>query len=275
MPCTIFGNADRPGRNLRVMATATPPIFSILQSSFNTASINFITWNKAYSVFPKATLLRHKCHLLGSLTNDMGPLLRDQMLLEWTNRDISWPDLDNSLQIDKSVRRVGDRSSLIIQLDSCGIQQASIPDVVIEHAQFEIYTKQDRATSVFGTPNRQQQPNKGSFNIRVQPLASPALRYMYVFASRPWHEFVMQRLQRWIWLECLKINADDRPEPFSGDEVPNYLEVSLPLDFQVPMDWDYADDQIVAWYTEWEKSRRMEALVPVNSFSAFGNLAHG
>jgi hypothetical protein len=133
------------------------------------------------------------------------------MLLGWTNSDILWPELctENQHQISIGLRRVGDRSSFIIKLDVCGVQQALIPDAVIEHAQFEICTKPDQAQPppppIFNQQPqasglfRQQQPSitqKGQFYIRTQKLVSPALRHVYVYASHPWYKFVAERLQR-------------------------------------------------------------------------------
>jgi hypothetical protein len=89
--------------------------------------------------------------------------------------------------------------------------------------------------------------------IRVQELTSPALRHGYTFASTSWQQFIVKRLQRWVQLELLKLKPGERPEQFQNN-IPSHSDISLPLDFQPPEIWDYADDQIPAWYKEWEES---------------------
>jgi hypothetical protein len=80
---------------------------------------------------------------------------------------------------------------------------------------------------------------------------------------------VTERLQRWVWLELLKLKAGERPEQFENG-IPDYSDISLPSDFQPPETWDYADDQIPAWYKEWEETLAKET----NAFGRNGILRY-
>ena len=244
----IFSSSKRPGKTIRLTATHGPPVETIIRYSYATTSVNFITWNKAYSIFPMQTLIHRKCHPLRLWNDEFGSLLREQVSQGWTNRDVIWPELttDARHRISNGHRRVGDQSSLTISLDTNDVQKASTPDSAIEFAQFEIFTELESPFAQVRSERR------GPSRIRVQELKSPALRHGYTFASSSWRKFVIERLQRWVWLELLKLKAGERPEQFENG-IPNHSDISLPSDFQSET-WDYADDQIPAWYKEWEQT---------------------
>lgn len=231
---------------IRLTVTEGPPVETILRYSYATTSANFITWNKAYSVFPEQTLIHHKSYALRPWTDEFGALLREQVSQGWTNRDIVWPGLntDSRHRVENGHRRVGDQRSLVISLDTNCVQRTPTPDSAIEFAQFEIFTEPQKS---FG----QEHPAR---QIRVEVLASPALRHGSTFASSSWFKFVSERLQRWIFLELLKLKPEERPEQFANG-VPHHSDISLPSDFQPPKSWDYADDQIPVLYREWEQAR--------------------
>jgi len=241
----LFSGSKRPGKTIRLTATGGPPVETILRCSYATTSVNFITWNKAYSVFPVQTLIHHTFYALRLWNDEFGALLREQVNQGWTNRDIVWPDLttDARHRIKNGHRRVGDQSSLVISLNTNCVQKASTPDSAIEFAQFEVFAEPD--FPVFGSERY------GSPEIRVEVLTSPALRHDYTFASTSWSKFVSERLQRWVILEVLKLKVEERPQQFANG-IPYDFNISLPSDFHPPGIWDYADNMVPKWYREWE-----------------------
>jgi len=244
---------------LRVTSTSGPPVQAVLSSSYTTATVNFITWNKAYSIFPRQTLVDHKFFPLRPLDNDFGSVLREHSDQGWTTRDILWPELA-SYQASKLARyrRVGDRHSLMIPLDLDSVQQASIPDFVVEYAQFEVrpqYSRQILGQQNAFRSNASQQardPHNHFPQIRTEELTLPALRHRYVFAHSSWISYAMERLQRWVWVELYKLDPEKRPEQFANG-IPHFSHTSILGEFEVPKTWDYADDQIPVWYLEWER----------------------
>ncbi|KAH6959644.1 hypothetical protein BKA56DRAFT_501478 [Ilyonectria sp. MPI-CAGE-AT-0026] len=215
----------RPGKKLRVVRTSGPPIQHILTSSHTTACVNFLTWNKAYSIFPQQTLSKHHSYPLKSLDDDFGSTLNELVHQGWTTRDIMWPDFaeTNTSKI-AGLRRVGDSSTLVIPLDTSSVDVPSTPDFVVEYAQFEIH---------------------------AQEMVSPAMRHGYTTASSTWRSYVTERLQRWTWLELYKVEPENRPFQ-SPAALPLVSDVSIPEEFELPQSWDYADDQMPVWYREWE-----------------------
>jgi hypothetical protein len=159
-----------------------------------------------------------------------------------------WPDLttDTKYQISNGIRRVGDRSTLIIPLDTNNVQQALTSDSAIEFSQFEVFTAPE---PLFGQRHSERH---GSPQLRLQELVSPALRHGYTSGSSSWYDFVMERLQRWVRLELLKLKVEERPEQLRNG-IPYYYNISIPSDFQPPKTWDCCDDLIPMWYREWEQ----------------------
>lgn len=222
---------------------------TVLLHSYTTARVNFITWNKAYSIFPIQTLIHHKCYALQPLDYDVGFILREQSDQGWTSRDMIWLDLDISHRCLKPSghRRIGDRASIVIPLELKDVRPVSTPDSAVEYAQFEVTTEPAR-------PFRESYENH---QVRSDTLSSPALRSVHMYSSDSWYKFLVRRLERWTLCELSKLESEERPALFAV-EFPDSLHLSDLQDVQLPDSWDYADDQIPEWYSEWEQSTMEE-----------------
>jgi len=164
-----------------------------------------------------------------------------------------WPDLSVEARprINNGYRRIGDRSSWVISLDTSDVRLAPVPDSLVQFSQFEVATEPE--------PLFQQgrSARQGSPQIRVRELATAALRHGFTFASDSWHQFVTERAQRWIWPELLKLEAEERPKQLRNG-MPNHHDIFLPSDFRLPESWHWADDQVRQWYDEWERTASKE-----------------
>ncbi|CVK85081.1 uncharacterized protein FMAN_01997 [Fusarium mangiferae] len=268
---SVYSRVSQPNIQVRVTRTTGLPIKTILTSSSTTAMVNFITWSKAYCVFPRQTLLKHEFYPLRPLDDDFGLELSDLSPHGWTNRDILWPDHvgEKKLQGFIPVRRVGDSSSLVIALDTNSVVTQAVPDYVTEFSQFEISGDglqssagitgfaQNQGLRQFGQNQSWQSHSsniaqrRSFLQIKANELSSPALRYFYIITSSEWRDFVSQRARRWAWLEVYKLDQRDRPiQPPAS--IPIVSEISIPQGFELPQSWDYADDQIPIWYRQWE-----------------------
>jgi hypothetical protein len=68
---------------------------------------------------------------------------------------------------------------------------------------------------------------------------------------------VTKRLLRWAWLEFYKLESQSRPfQPTTVLTLVSDFHASE--DFEKPVTWDYADDQIPQWYREWEQQMEKE-----------------
>ncbi|KAH7302900.1 hypothetical protein B0I35DRAFT_403084 [Stachybotrys elegans] len=249
-------SSSRPGLKLRTTVTRGSPIRHILASSYTTACVNIMTWNKAFSMFPIDTLVKHRFYPLKSFDDGFGSCLRELAYQGWTTRDIIWPDLDIAKRLGVTrLRLVGDKFSPVIPLDTNEISPPTTPNFVITYAQFEILEDTQpwpalRQSALLGEPSRQFLSPKGSFlRLRAEEMVSASIRYAYTTGSNSWKVYVGERLRRWAWLELFKIGIEGT-RWLSLTTFPLVSEIS---DFDKPETWDYADDQIPNWYLEWEK----------------------
>ncbi|KAK7983379.1 aldolase [Apiospora arundinis] len=260
--CYTYSNSSRPGQGFRITRTSGPPVHAILTSSYTTASVNFVTWNKAYSIFPRQTLIDHYFAPLKPLDDGFGTHLKELVCQGWTARDIRWPDLDGAKARQLcGFRRVGDDSTLLVPLNTDSVEVPPTPDFVIEYTQFKVKWNSMQAghghvlfarqpnQGVFGQNQNTLQPEYSRLEILADELTSQALRHSYITASENWKNYLTDRLKRWVWLELYKIAPLNRPiQPLHV--TPLITDASIPHNFELPKSWDYADDQIPKWFRE-------------------------
>jgi len=166
----------------------------------------------------------------------------------------------------EGLRRVGDRFSLVIPLNTSSVQAPSTPDFSIEYAQFEISKgvslHNHRGGGLGGVSGlggfgrvggfhnlpQTTSPSNHFLKIQAQEVASVAVRHGYTTGSAQWRAYLTERLRRWAWLELYKMKPENRP--FQPPNV--HPLVSDLQEFELPQSWDYADDQIPQWYRDWE-----------------------
>ncbi|KAJ9131066.1 hypothetical protein NKR23_g11892 [Pleurostoma richardsiae] len=99
------------------------------------AYINLITWNKAYSIFARQTLINHQFFPLRSLGDDFGSNLNELSNQEWTTRNLVWADFAGAeVRKIEGLRRVGDRSTLVILLDTDSVQARLLASPVTRYS---------------------------------------------------------------------------------------------------------------------------------------------
>ncbi|KAL8290982.1 hypothetical protein RB601_003668 [Gaeumannomyces tritici] len=164
-PRQIYCCSTRPNTKLRITRTDRSPLRTILTSSSTTACVNFITWNKAYSIFPRQTLINHQFYPLrfDDRFDYFGSTLKELSNQGWTARDIIWPDFPGAPKID-GLRRVGDNSTLVIRLDTNSVQPPSTPDFTIEYSQFRVSQPNGQRAIIF-----QRQPTDFHRQLTVDP----------------------------------------------------------------------------------------------------------
>lgn len=121
---------------------------------------NFITWNKAYSMFPKSTFVEYKAYPLECIEEDWDEFYKlhfEELRQRGWSRG-TWPQdrvlpsdfehptispSETSITRDHETspihRRVGDRKSWVVQLDTTSVVPPSTPDWVIESSGFSVW----------------------------------------------------------------------------------------------------------------------------------------
>ncbi|KAH7019802.1 hypothetical protein EDB80DRAFT_701551 [Ilyonectria destructans] len=271
LPCTInYTNQSRPDVEVRITRTPGPPLQHIMTSSSTTACVNFLSWNKAYSIFPRPTFIQRRLAPLRSLDDELNSTLKKLGRHGWSDRDVLWPGRHGGHETQLSqitgLRRVGDGSTLIIPLDTItGHHTPPFPDSAIEYSQFNIATFDPFDIHASRTGQNWLPPT--SFHNMIPPTAfikvegeavnSPALRHPIVTFDLGWEADLKERLKHWAWDEWYRLDADDRPAQ-DPDVVPRHSDLVLPENFNFPSCWNFADDQIPKWYHGWEEARMIE-----------------
>ncbi|KAI0841850.1 hypothetical protein F5Y06DRAFT_292673 [Hypoxylon sp. FL0890] len=241
------GDADVDGnkgvrRKIQLTVTHCIPLLAILRTYYTTALINFISWNKAYSIFPRATFLYHETMPLKPVNEHYGRLHSKYGKRGWRMRTqpITY-DVFATRQSPfgrKANRRIGDKDTRKIRLDTTFVEKPSKPDFVLE--------------------------------ISAELFKSPSLRYQYVYpATGP---------SRIFWTEIGKFlsrNTYGQLAKMSPDEVVNVVDDHPPkdvcpydLDFKQPEGWDYYDDLIPELYDHMEDKTVFDtARFEIRSFS--------
>ncbi|KAF1846390.1 uncharacterized protein K460DRAFT_356074 [Cucurbitaria berberidis CBS 394.84] len=138
---------QKPGANdnfLQISLHACPVsvLLLLLYEAPSTATLSFITWNKAYSLFPRTTFVRKECYLLQKIEDgEAGDSIRAH-LTELSKNGIKtkahhWDD-EQEHEITR-IRRVGDKHTWVINLETTGLEivMSPVPDAAIEASTFK------------------------------------------------------------------------------------------------------------------------------------------
>lgn len=118
------------------MTTYETPVKAILCGFDTTMVVNIITWNKAYSIFPLITFIQYRGYLLQPLHDGSSPFISKYTRRGWKIQEIVWPEdwkVNHSIQ---PYRRIGDRYTWTISLDTSKVSWSQTPDYVLEHSCF-------------------------------------------------------------------------------------------------------------------------------------------
>ncbi|KAI1143205.1 hypothetical protein F5Y05DRAFT_420937 [Hypoxylon sp. FL0543] len=257
------GDADLDGSKdakskIQLTVTHCIPLLAILRTYYTTALINFISWNKAYSLFPRATFIYHETMPLKPVNEHYGRLHSKYSKRGWRMRTqpITY-DVFPGRQSPfgrKANRRVGDKDTRIIRLDTTFVERPSRPDFVLEYSGFQNAVRKNLAS-----------------RISAELFKSPSLRYQYVYpASGPssifWAE-ISKFLSRNTYGQLAKMSPEDLVNAVGGlspqDACPYALE------FKHPEGWDYYDDLVPELYDHMEDKGVFEiAHYKLRAFSA-------
>lgn len=127
-------------RKVQLFATKGIPVQHILRDYYTSCVLNFITWNKAFSMFPHITFIQHK-------TVPLEPELDLHGSNEYAER--GWTRMHGGGKFrgtgfPKCVfRQVGDASCWNMTLDTDGVRPSSTPDFVMECNGFRVGVPKD------------------------------------------------------------------------------------------------------------------------------------
>ncbi|KAL8992729.1 MAG: hypothetical protein Q9169_006881 [Polycauliona sp. 2 TL-2023] len=128
----IPGSQSDQVTELHVIATNETPMHAILNNFYTTVNLNFITWNKAYSVFPLTTFIHKRGHLLRhEIDADNRRLVNKYKQRGWDIQGIIRPEDQRVNHPFQQHRRIGDKYTWMIPVDIDKIEGSSTPDTVL------------------------------------------------------------------------------------------------------------------------------------------------
>jgi hypothetical protein len=156
------------------------PLGDILGHGPSTAAVNFISWNKAFCLFPRYSLLDRESYLLRDINNaysgEEWKRQFQQLAKECIKLKTAPWDEEGHHALTR-IRRVGDKHMLVIKLETDGILTKGmkpVPDAVIDTATFQVISEASN-------------PALGHYGFSLQYTMScwkafthPILKYTYI-----------------------------------------------------------------------------------------------
>ncbi|KAF7949131.1 hypothetical protein EAE96_008300 [Botrytis aclada] len=152
-----------------------------IKNALNTAQLNFITWNKAYCLFPNA-LAEHKLVPLEANDTDRAkPNSSSDYVKRGWKLETTWTsEMAQMDRIDTGFRRIGDYRTWKIDLPKIKVHRRDkkLPDAVIECSEFCIQGR-ERPTGDHGDDERKY------FELEAYCGITKKHKYIYTGDCRP------------------------------------------------------------------------------------------
>ena len=245
------------------------PIQAILTNFYTTAVVNIVTWNKAYSLFPKETLLEKKTFMLKPMDDYFETLLRKYVRRGWVFEEIVRREDHTPSSSIQPVRRLGDRFSWAVRLPMENIKQPKQPDFVLEHSTFSMKALGYVDHHIQGNPPMR-------YLIKAKPFEHIALEHRFVTVPYPelvfrdwpsgyprWNEFLADRLHERANFGLLAMEPGERPKWYTLPRNPGQIDMlhffenllrddcALIRNFKRPSSWRTFDEDVPKWYQQW------------------------
>ncbi|MCJ1314291.1 hypothetical protein MMC25_007971 [Agyrium rufum] len=242
-----------PRTYIRVWPTRDP-IRDVLQAYDNTALVNFISWNRAYCLFPCNTLVLHQTFPLGTQDRRVKPDDEEYFTSAWASRGWAFvPTLKVGEQRLTAERFVSDDISYTISLEAGEIFDPDHYGAVADAAEFKInWSPGDEDYGL-------DEDEASSYIINCKEyIRHPMLKQIYIAwgkhshepQSNFWHNFAIKRLNT---LQRLKVESMDITpgRPGAREWEPVFEEDWRSIDFSKIE--PTADRYISGWCREWKR----------------------
>lgn len=235
---------------IHLIVTKSAPAQSILRETATTGKVNFLSWNKAYSVFPLPTFIQYKSYLLQPWNGVIRSAAQNESRGGWNIQGVMWPEEKHINHPMRERRRVGDRYTWIIPFDTREVEWSKTPDYVLEYACFTI-------PGISDNDDESYDRNKGDaryYHIKADALESQVLRHIYTTGDVGMSDFISRRLHSSTILELRMLDPAQRPTNYN-QILGNPADIDGALEnFDRPASWRYRDDEIPKWCEAYERS---------------------
>jgi hypothetical protein len=225
-----------------------------------TAGLSLITWNKAYCLFPSATLQCRESRLIDLPTNLTSSRLARLSADGIKTISAAWTQSKASRHCRQmaELRRIGDEQALTVEMNIDGTLRSGKPDSVIESTTFK--------SCLFDKENDDPETLEPvlHYALDTRSLSYPILRYDYSI----WYndhgcdpslytklcDELVTRLDGLTLMEMAKIRGSERPPQYDqlwrGEIEANTLKGK----FALPDTWAFYDGDVIAFLANaWEE----------------------
>ncbi|KAF2822713.1 hypothetical protein CC86DRAFT_81853 [Ophiobolus disseminans] len=247
-------SADGKIRQIQVHLVDSCPLASILGDSLGTIKLCFISWNKAYCLFPQDSIVKREGYLLQDPYHPMNGTVWQHQLQRLYTQGIQtlgmpWAEDDSWLT---RLRRVGDKHTWIMPLDTSGVALGGIehvPDIVIESATFQLKAVENATPTTSGPLYRYMMTPFFIFSH-----ANLQHNYITVLDSSGYEDRVRQlsdRVNALLRISLTRLPEDQRPLCY-GSFINTLQNQTIPLIYfkwlntgmPVPGHWLYFDNDL-------------------------------
>ncbi|KAH7066422.1 hypothetical protein BKA63DRAFT_524330 [Paraphoma chrysanthemicola] len=140
-----------------------------------TAGVSCITWNKAYSLYPHELLIQREYYTMQKYSERLArsqKALAKEGLLMRRYPSLTSPEM---CYVTARPRRIGDEHTLVIDLDTAGIESSGQPDGILEVSTFRLRWIRDEDDDDDWYPPQY----RGHCTLHCHPIRYPVLEYTY------------------------------------------------------------------------------------------------
>ncbi|KAH6639165.1 hypothetical protein C7974DRAFT_449101 [Boeremia exigua] len=282
----------------------TTAITCLLGEARTTADVSFISWNKAYSLFPYHNFIKKESFMLEFIDDDYSRVNLNNLTNEGIKtKTVSWSHRKHTFKVSdagyddadelRRRRRIGDTFSWVLNLDVEGVQPSHVPDTVLEISTFRLQLSSKYA-------NDWQVTN---YEVEFEDIIShPVLRHRYITLTedtcydddelslfdangqriRTSHftrrcDELCDRLDELTLVELTKIPSAERPPQFAqlsaGHGAIKEAHKTRGL-FKLPSTWTFYDDEVIAFLNKtWVEQQLLDKREEARRKAMFFELA--
>ena len=210
-----------------------------------------MTSSKAYAIFPRPTFIQYKTYALNILNRVCWSTLAKYTQRGWRIQDVLWEEEESPYHSIRKLRCIGDFSTWKIPFDMTDVKKSSVPDEILERAQFGVYQSNDAHPDT-----------DWNYTIKTEIFSAFTLRYQYIFAENDsdfWNIIVEERIDRLTSMERMKLDEKSRVSFDARVTIARENHDSVKA-FDAPNTWTYYDDELPKWYKSWEDGGRKKGI---------------
>jgi hypothetical protein len=245
-------------------------LYNLLDWADTTASINLISWNKAFSLFPYSTFVKQEAYLTQTLSDDRAKIIAELHDYEGVKtKTLCWEKMDTpGYKTIRRHRRICDKYTWVMDLNTTGVEDPGIPDAVLESSTFQLRRWTVEADGYLGTDEPVPR-----YVVDCAQFLHPVLKYSYVVLVEggdhddltpvsPLRQQCIElaaRLNEATMIEMMKIPSTKRPPEYNQLIAGQVEANNLRGRFELPKNWTFYDKEIMeALASEWGAQMKLE-----------------